>query len=100
LYCSFAKHFPAPETSMTRAPLAALGAALLLCACAKDGGRSSAAGSDSLATAAPAPAPSGMMGAPAVAQKGVDSSNAAQQQRLDEVNQLSEQAGGPPQPQP
>lgn len=83
---------------MTRAPLAVLAAALLLCGCSKDGGRSSSAESDSLATAAPTPAPSGMMGAPAVARQGVDSSNAAQQQRLDEVNQLSEQAGGTPQP--
>ena len=82
---------------MTRAPLAALAAALLLCACAKDGDRSSAAAADSAAVA-PTPAPSGMMGAPEVARQGVDSSNAAQQQRLDQINQLSEQAGGTPQP--
>jgi hypothetical protein len=81
---------------MNRTPLAALAAALLLCACSKDGGRSSAAAADSIAE--PAPAPAGMMRAPEVARQGVDSSNAAQQQRLDQINQLSEQAGGTPQP--
>jgi len=85
---------------MTRAPLVAL-AALLMCACAKDGGRSAAAASDSAANAAaevpaaPAPAaPTGMMGTPAYARQGVDSSNAMQQQRLDQVNELSDQASG------
>jgi len=81
---------------MNRTSLAALTAALLLCGCAEDDGRSSAAAADSAAAAAPAP--SGMMGAPEVARQGVDSSNAAQQQRLDQINQLSEQAGGTPQP--
>jgi len=81
---------------MTRAPLAALAAALLLGACAKGDGRSSAAAADSAAAAAPPPA--GMLGAPEVARQGVDSSNAAQQRRLNEVNELSEQAGGTPRP--
>ena len=85
---------------MTRTPRLAL-AALLLCACAKDGGRSAAAASDSAAAAAaeaPAPAapaaPTGIGGVPAYARQGVDSSNAAQQQRLNQVNELSDQASG------
>jgi hypothetical protein len=88
---------------MTRTPRLAF-AALLLCACAKDGGRSAAAASDSAASAAaevPAPAapaapeaPTGIGGVPAYARQGVDSSNAAQQQRLDQVNDLSDQASG------
>ncbi|HEV7587212.1 MAG TPA: hypothetical protein VGO40_03700 [Longimicrobium sp.] len=81
-------------------------AALLLGACAKDGGRSAAAASDSAANAAaaeaPAPAapatPTGIGGVPAYARQGVDSSNAAQQQRLDQVNELSDQASGAKQP--
>jgi hypothetical protein len=74
--------------------LALLACTLLLCACAKDGGRSAATEADSAAPAAP----SGMAGAPVRAQQGVDSSNAAVQQRLDQVNELSEQAGGTQQP--
>ena len=85
---------------MNRVALAALA---LLCACAKDGGRSAAAASDSAANAAaaeaPAPgapsAPTGIGGTPDYARRGVDSANAAQQQRLDQVNELSDQAGGP-----
>ena len=88
---------------MNRVALAAL---VMLCACAKDGGRSAAAESDSAANAAAAqapaadvaPAPTGMMGTPAYARQGVDSSNAAQQQRLDQVNDLSDQASGAKQP--
>ena len=81
---------------MTRAPLAALAAALLLCACGKGGDHSSAAASDSAAAAAPAApsSPSGLLGAPDVARQGVDSSNSAQQHRVDEINQLSDQASG------
>jgi hypothetical protein len=89
---------------MTRTPLAIL-AALLVCACAKDGGRSAAASSDSAASAAaevPTPAapsaPTGIGGTPAYARQGVDSANAAQQQRLDQVNELSDQASGAKQP--
>jgi hypothetical protein len=89
---------------MKHLPAAAL--AILLCACAKDGGRSGAAASDSAANAAAAQAPAaaepaaptGMMGTPAYARQGVDSSNAAQQQRLDQVNDLSDQASGAKQP--
>ena len=74
-------------------------AGLLLCACAKAGGRSAAAESDSAAAAPAAPAaPTGMMGTPDYARQGVDSSNAAQQQRLDQVNELSDQASGTKQP--
>lgn len=86
---------------MKRTPLFAAAALLLLCGCAKDGGRSAAAASDSAASAAaevPTPAtpaaPTGIGGTPAYARQGVDSSNAAQQQRLDQVNELSDQASG------
>ena len=79
---------------MKRVALAAL---VMLCACAKDGGRSAAAASDSAAAPAPA-APTGMLGTPDYARRGVDSSNAAQQQRLNEVNELSDQATGAPKP--
>jgi hypothetical protein len=89
---------------MNRVALAAL---VVLCACAKDGGRSAAAESDSAAAnaaaaqvpaAAEPAAPTGLMGTPAYARQGVDSSNAAQQQRLDQVNDLSDQASGAKQP--
>ena len=91
---------------MNRTSLTALACAALLCACARDGGRSAAAASDSAASAAAAPppaatapaAPTGMMGTPAYARQGVDSANAAQQQRLDQVNELSDQASGTKQP--
>jgi hypothetical protein len=81
---------------MKRASLAAVACAALLCACAKDGDRSAAAGSDSAATA-PA-APSGMMGTPDYARQGVEGSNAAQQQRVDQINALSDTASGAIQP--
>ena len=75
---------------MNRISLAAL---VMLCACAKDGGRSAAAAAEAPAPAAPA-APTGIGGVPAYARQGVDSSNAAQQQRLNQVNELSDQASG------
>ena len=88
---------------MNRIALAAL---LMLCACAKDEGRASAAAPDSTAntaaTEAPAPAAptgiGGIGGAPDYARRGVDSANAAQQRQLDQVNELSDQASGTKQP--
>ena len=88
---------------MTRAPLALLGAALLLTACGQDNGGGSAAATDSAnaatqpvsAPATPAPATTGPTG---FARQGVDSSNAAQQRRLDDINQLSDQASGTAKP--
>jgi len=91
------------EIQMTRAPLALLGAALLLTACGKDNGHGSAAAADSTAAATqPLPAttetPAPTTGPTRFAREGVDSSNAAQQQRLNEINDLSDQASGTAKP--